>query len=132
MLSMCELRRVVAILDESLPGSVLKRIVPGNIYTLVLAFVDSAKNKTGVLLSCDPEFARICTVRGPSATDSSTASFYEYIRAHLQGAVVSGIGDIKTSRTGVIGNPGGRIPGACTFQFWALAAISIWWMPGSF
>jgi len=91
MLSMCELRRVVSILDEFLPGCVLKRIVPGNLYALIFVFVDSAKNKTGVLLSCDPEFARICTVREPSATDSSTASFYEYIRAHLQGAVVSGI-----------------------------------------
>jgi predicted ribosome quality control (RQC) complex YloA/Tae2 family protein len=91
MLSMCELRRVVSILHAYLPGSALKRIVLENVYTLILAFVDSNKNKTGILLSCDPEFARICKVKEPPATGSSTASFYEYIRAHLQGAVVSGI-----------------------------------------
>ncbi|MEJ2245090.1 MAG: NFACT RNA binding domain-containing protein [Acidobacteriota bacterium] len=98
MLSMCELRRVVSILDEFLPGSVLKRVVSGNVYTLILTFVDSAKNKTGILLSCDPEFARICMVKEPPATGSSTASFYEYIRAHLQGIVVSGIDVAEENR----------------------------------
>ena len=56
MLSMCELRRAVRILEEILPGCVLKRIVPVDACSLALYFIDAGKKKTGILLSCDPEY----------------------------------------------------------------------------
>ncbi len=92
MLSLRELRRAVQILDGLLPGSVLKRIVPVDASSLVLVFADSGKKKTEILLSCDPEYARVSSGGKPVAAVASRASFYEYIRAHLPGAVLSGIG----------------------------------------
>jgi predicted ribosome quality control (RQC) complex YloA/Tae2 family protein len=91
MLSMSELRRAVRILETFLPGSVLKRIVQADPFSLVLFFRGPDKKKTGILLSCNTEYARLCAAGEPVADVSSKASFYEYIRAHLNGAVLSGI-----------------------------------------
>lgn len=89
MLSMRELRRVVQILKTLLPGSVLKRIVQQDASNL--AFTFSGAGKSEILVSCDYEYARLCAAVEPLAAVSSKLSFYEYIRAHLTGAVLSGI-----------------------------------------
>ncbi len=91
MLCMYELRRAVRILEEFLPGSVLKQVVQADASSLVLSFIDPGKKKTGILLSCDSEYARICTAEMPVTSFSAKSSFYEYVRAHLTGAVLSGI-----------------------------------------
>ena len=125
MLSLRELRRAVQILDGLLPGSVLKRIAPVDASSLVLVFADSGKKKTEILLSCDPEYARLSSVGKPVAAVTSRASFYEYIRAHLPGAVLSGIG-----RSGSSSNPV-RNPGYCTFPSCGPEATFISWTAGS-
>ena len=98
MLSMSELRRAVRILEVFLPGSVLKRIAPVDASSLALYFVDSCKKKTDILLSCDSEYARLSSVGKPVAAVTSKASFYEYISAHLPGAVMTGIGISDSDR----------------------------------
>ena len=98
MLSMCELRRAFQILETSLHGSVLKRIVQADASSLTLSFTGPGKRKTGILLSCDSEYARLCAAGEPVAAVSSKASFYEYIRAHLTGAVLSGIDICRQDR----------------------------------
>ncbi|MBN2320324.1 MAG: DUF814 domain-containing protein [Acidobacteria bacterium] len=91
MLSMRELRRTVRILKSFLSGSALKRIVPADASSLALFFIGTGKKTTGILLSCDSEYARLCAAGEPVAAVTSKASFYEYVRAHLTGAFLSGI-----------------------------------------
>ncbi|MEJ2109243.1 MAG: NFACT family protein [Acidobacteriota bacterium] len=91
MLSMLELRRVTRIVKSSLPGCRVKRIVPFGGTSVVLHCMDDAKNRTNILLSCDRQYARICTVDTVEAPGSSTGSFCEFLHAHITGAVISGL-----------------------------------------
>jgi predicted ribosome quality control (RQC) complex YloA/Tae2 family protein len=88
---MCELRRVARILGALLPGRALKRIVQADASSLVLTFAGSNKNKIGILASCDSEYARICAALETQVQVPSTGTFYEYARAHLTGAVLTGV-----------------------------------------
>ncbi len=87
MLSLVELRRAARLLDGYLTGSTLRRVKqPEEEHAVVLAF----EGKLQVLISCNPELARI------SLTDSADSnrppsSFCEYLRAHLTGRALSGI-----------------------------------------
>ena len=92
MLYMLDLQRAARILRMSLPGHALKRVVQSGAASLVCTFIDSHKNKTRILLSCDPDFARICTVEESDYGNIPAGSFHEFIRAHIEGAVVAGIG----------------------------------------
>jgi len=85
---MCELRRAAGILKKTLPGNTVKRLMQADVSSLVLICVDSRKNKNGILLSCDHEFARVCFVEITGSMPSPTGSFYEFLRAHITGTVV--------------------------------------------
>jgi predicted ribosome quality control (RQC) complex YloA/Tae2 family protein len=90
MLSISELRRAARILEEEFSGAALKRIFQPAAKQLVLSF-EGTLGKRSMLLSCDPEYARVCRAETLPKSESSSTSFCEYIRAHLVGTVLSGI-----------------------------------------
>jgi predicted ribosome quality control (RQC) complex YloA/Tae2 family protein len=89
MLSLCELRRTVRVLQEGLAGAVLRRISQQDAYTLILTFEKSA-GKSHILLSSKPDYARICLAELMNPPTFS-GSFYQYTRAHLLGSSLMGI-----------------------------------------
>ena len=96
MLSFVELRRAAGILQETLPGAVLRRVVQPEDYQLVLT-IEKPSGKSHVLISCHPEFARICSADAPEP-DASSGSFCQYARAHLTGSRLAGIEISGTNR----------------------------------
>jgi len=88
MLSLQELKRAVRILNERLTGATLRRIVQPDSQELILVF-EQYGSKSQVLISCKPEYARICLADRAEPAHSSS-SFFEYGRAHLPGTSVSG------------------------------------------
>jgi predicted ribosome quality control (RQC) complex YloA/Tae2 family protein len=89
MLSLRELRRAARILKEKLTGATLRRVVQPGDQKLMLIFEQST-GKAQVLLSCGPEYSRIC-MTNPAEPSESPGSFYEYTRAHLPGTSLSKI-----------------------------------------
>jgi predicted ribosome quality control (RQC) complex YloA/Tae2 family protein len=89
MLSLCELRRAAGIIEAALTGAALRRVVQPGGQELALVF-EKAAAKFHVLLSCRPDFARICFAE-PMEPSDSAGSFYEYLRAHLPGAFLVSI-----------------------------------------
>jgi predicted ribosome quality control (RQC) complex YloA/Tae2 family protein len=89
MLSLCELRRAARILQEELPGATLRRVTQTDECALVLTF-EKSRGKVHLLLSCDPEHARICRV-APPVPAAFSSSFCEYTRSHLIGGSLSEI-----------------------------------------
>jgi predicted ribosome quality control (RQC) complex YloA/Tae2 family protein len=90
MLSLCELERATTILRGRVTGARLQRIFPGSDLEMVLVFQD-AQEKTGVLLSSSPDFARISILEAIPESMVSGSSFMEYLRAHLTRGKCEGI-----------------------------------------
>jgi predicted ribosome quality control (RQC) complex YloA/Tae2 family protein len=88
MLSLCELRRASRIIQGTLSGAKLRRVSQPDGLTLLLVF-DTAAGKSNVLISCRPEYARICL--SEPIENTASGSFYEYLQAHLTGSFLSGI-----------------------------------------
>ena len=87
MLSLRELRRAARIVREQFNGATVRRIVQPGEQALVLT-VEHSAGKSPVLISCRPEYARIC-VAEPAEPAGSPGSFCEYARAHLPGTALS-------------------------------------------
>ena len=96
MLSLRELRRAARILQDQFTGAALKRVAQPGELKLVLVF-EMPAGKSQVLISCKPGYARICLTAPAEPTDSP-GSFFEYTRAHLPGASLSGIDPSKENR----------------------------------
>jgi predicted ribosome quality control (RQC) complex YloA/Tae2 family protein len=96
MLSLRELQRAIRIIQETLSGANLRRISQPDTYQLVLTF-EAPGNKDHLLLSCRPEFARVCLVNAPESPAAS-GSFGQYARAHLEGSVLSGLDVSEANR----------------------------------
>ena len=77
-----ELRRAARILGAKLAGARLDRVVQPDDFRLILVFRTPSAN-TPVLLSCRPEFARICTIAELPPAPPSLTSFAQFMRAHL-------------------------------------------------
>ena len=96
MLSLRELRRAARIIQERFSGATLRRVVQPGELDLVLVF-EKPTGKSHVLISSRPEYARICLTSAAEPTNSP-GSFFEYTRAHLPGASLSGIEISKENR----------------------------------
>ena len=96
MLSLRELWRAARIIQNRFAGAALKRVAQPDGLKLVLVF-ETPAGKSQVLISSKPEYARICLAAPPEPTDSP-GSFFEYTRAHLPGASLSGIDISKENR----------------------------------
>lgn len=91
VLCLREIRRAGRILDAAVTGCVLKRVAQADALSLLLTCVDRGKTRTGILLSCDPEYARVCALEDTGAPGAPAGSFAEFARARLAGAIVSGV-----------------------------------------
>jgi predicted ribosome quality control (RQC) complex YloA/Tae2 family protein len=89
MLSLRELRRAAQVLQAKLPGATLRRVAQADENALVLTF-EISKDKAHVLISCKPNYARICLIDLPEPATAS-GSLYEYVQAHLVGSSLAGI-----------------------------------------
>lgn len=89
MLSLRELQRSVRIIQEKISGATLRRVWQPEPQELVLVF-EKSSIRTPLLISCKPEYARICLTETKEPT-GSPGSFCEYARAHLPGSSLSGI-----------------------------------------
>jgi predicted ribosome quality control (RQC) complex YloA/Tae2 family protein len=89
MLSLRELKRAAGIIQGRILGAKLKRALQPEAHKLVLAF-DNEAGRRHVVLSCDPESARLGLNDGAQAEDSR-GSFNEYARAHLPGSVLESV-----------------------------------------
>ncbi len=90
MLSLHELQRAVLLLEKSLSGARLRRLVQLDQYKLILSF-DRPPNRQHILVSCRPEFARICAIAYLPPRPLHDCSFFEFLQAHLLGSSVAGI-----------------------------------------
>ncbi len=82
MLNLNELRRAARLLNARLAGARLDRIVQPDDFSLVLVFRAPA-GSTAAMLSCRPEFARICVTEEVPPALPSPPSFAQFMRAHL-------------------------------------------------
>jgi len=82
MLSLAELKRAGRILEAKLAGARLDRVVQPDEFRLVLVF-RTPYSTTPVLLSCRPEFARVCTIEELPQVPPSPPTFAQFMRAHL-------------------------------------------------
>lgn len=98
MLSLRELRRASDILQSSLPGCQVKRIVQKGDFSLLFVCLDAKKRRFSLLLSCDQELARVCMVEDTDIPGVASGSFQEYAGAHLTGGVISAIRTSAESR----------------------------------
>jgi predicted ribosome quality control (RQC) complex YloA/Tae2 family protein len=89
MLSFRELQRAIRIVQETLSGAGLRRISQQDDYRLILTF-EVSSGKARLLLSCRPDFARVCLAEAPDPPADS-GSFGQYARAHLEGSILSGV-----------------------------------------
>ena len=90
MLNLCELRRAAQLLKPALNGARLHRVLQTDSYTLILLWQGTA-GKLRVLVSCHPDFARICTLEELPSGDPPASSFHEYLCAHTLGFAFSGM-----------------------------------------
>jgi len=96
MLSLRELKRAARILSEGLSGATLRRMVQPDSLELILVF-EQQGSKSPVLISCQPEYARI-SLADRAEPAASSSSFFEYGRAHLPGMSLSGFDVSETNR----------------------------------
>jgi predicted ribosome quality control (RQC) complex YloA/Tae2 family protein len=89
MLSLRELQRATRILQETFLDAHIRRILQQDEYRLTLT-LEGSSGKARLLLSCQPEFARICLTNAPESPAAS-GSFGQYARAHLEGSLLSGV-----------------------------------------
>jgi predicted ribosome quality control (RQC) complex YloA/Tae2 family protein len=95
MLTLAELERVAALLDRTLRGQRVQAAVQTERPALALTIYGRADGDEGghrlhLLLSCDPETARVSQQeRAPRGPDPQPA-FAQYVRAHLVGGRVAG------------------------------------------
>jgi predicted ribosome quality control (RQC) complex YloA/Tae2 family protein len=90
MLSLCELRRAIPILERRLAGTRVQRFVQLDDMRLVVFFYGPGGN-LDILLSCRPDFARICTIERLPEAPACPPSFVQFLRAHLVRARFDGI-----------------------------------------
>jgi len=89
MLSLAELRRAARVLELRLSGSVIQRSVQVDAFRLALKFYGPS-DPPPVLLSCQPDFARIGARAEMPKAPPVAPSFAQYARAHLTRASFRG------------------------------------------
>jgi|WetSurMetagenome_2_1015567.scaffolds.fasta_scaffold06724_2 predicted ribosome quality control (RQC) complex YloA/Tae2 family protein len=97
MLNLSELRRAARLLEDTLDGTRLHRVLQIDNYTLILLW-QGVLGKPRVLLSCHPDFARICSVDDVPTGELSASSFHEYLSAHLLGFSCAGLSVSDSNR----------------------------------
>ncbi len=87
-----ELKRAAAILGGRLSGSTLQRVAQSEDLKLLLVF-RAAGGEQGLLLVCQPEFARLSTAQDVQWVSKTPQimSFAQYMRAHLRRARFGGL-----------------------------------------
>lgn len=91
MLSLRELRRAARIIRDRLEGAALRRTAEAGEHKLMLVF-EQSKSRLPLLLSCSPEYARICAADPvPAVSSGTSSSFGEYARAHLPGMTLTAV-----------------------------------------
>ena len=101
MLSLKELKRAVSILERRLAGSTLQRIVQTDDLRLGVLF-RGREAETALLLSCQPEFARIGALQEMPKSPLAVPSFTQFMRAHLTHAAFGGTEVADTDRQATI------------------------------
>ncbi len=97
MLSLVELRRAARILAARLAGTRLDRIVQPDGFRLVLVFRAASVN-VPVLLSCRPEFARLCVIEEIPEATPAPSSFAQFMKANLIHAIFIQAGTLSQNR----------------------------------
>jgi predicted ribosome quality control (RQC) complex YloA/Tae2 family protein len=87
MLSLRELRRAADILDRSLAGAKIQRVLQLDEYRLVCSLY-GVGSTTILLFSCRPGFARVSQLAGMPRAPASPPPFVQYFRAHLSRSVL--------------------------------------------
>jgi predicted ribosome quality control (RQC) complex YloA/Tae2 family protein len=96
MLSLAELERIAALLDRTLRGQRVQAAVQTQRPALALTLYghadeESRGKRLHLLLSCDPETARVAQLeRAPHGPDPQPG-FAQYLRAHAVGARIGGV-----------------------------------------
>jgi predicted ribosome quality control (RQC) complex YloA/Tae2 family protein len=88
MMSLKELQRSSALLEELLRGSRLQRVVQEDAFRLALEFHGQAGTQT-VLLSCRPRFAHISILHETPKAQPVPPSFVQFLRAHFGRATLA-------------------------------------------
>src|SRR5262245_52605331 len=92
MLSLRELERAAAILRREIAGQRIQQIAQPDATTVVLELFGGAQAGQGrrrwLVLSCDPERARVGELRGGPGGGGTAPRFAQYLRAHMRGTRV--------------------------------------------
>src|SRR5258706_13578439 len=90
MLSLRELERAAAILRREIVGHRIQQVVQPDAASVVLELYggDGEARRRWLVLSCDPERARVGEPREAASGGGTAPRFAQYLRAHLRGARV--------------------------------------------
>src|SRR2546430_1281204 len=109
MLSLRELERAAAILRREIVGHRIQQVVQTDATSVALELFGGAASfaqraeggrrpsgqgdarRRWLVLSCDPERARVGELRDAPGASGPAPRFAQYLRAHLRGARVSGV-----------------------------------------
>jgi predicted ribosome quality control (RQC) complex YloA/Tae2 family protein len=94
MLSLRELERAAAILAREIVGHRVQQVVQSDETSVVIELYGGGEHegrRHWLVLSCDPERARVGALRDAPASTGSAPRFAQYLRAHLRGARISAL-----------------------------------------
>ncbi len=90
MMSLCELRRAVAILDRDCAGARVDKIVQPDPRRVVLSLYRAGRGDLHLLFCIDPQSARLSEIASRPAAPPAPPGFAQLLRARLSGARVAG------------------------------------------
>jgi len=90
MMSLCELRRAVAILDRDCAGARLDKIVQPDARRVVLSLYRAGRGDAHLLFCIEPQSARLSMIASRPAAPPTPPGFAQLLRARLGGAHVVG------------------------------------------
>jgi predicted ribosome quality control (RQC) complex YloA/Tae2 family protein len=90
MMSLCELRRAVMILDRDCAGARVEKIVEQDARRLVLSLYRAGRGDLHLLFCIEPQSARLSMIASRPAAPPTPPGFAQLLRARIAGARVSG------------------------------------------
>lgn len=90
MMSLCELRRAVAILDRDCAGARVDKIVQPDARRVVLSLYRAGRGDAHLLFCIEPQSARLSLIASRPAAPPTPPGFAQLLRARLGGARVAG------------------------------------------